>query len=104
MTRPVGEIRRAIGEAVKDICRERGKVVFEQGMTHTELAQRAQVGFALARYTANNMASAGELRILGVRGTPGVNRGMVRYAPAAGFQSAGVMPLEDLMRSWARKR
>lgn len=104
MTRPVGEIRRAMDQAVDAISRERGPLVFEQGMTHTEMAQRAQVGFALAKSTARNMERDGALVRLGVRSAPGVNRGMVRYAPAAGFQAPGVVPLEDLLRSWARKR
>ena len=106
MSRPRGEVRQAIGEAFQHICLERGALVFLEGVTHTELAQRAQVGFELARYTAKNMACAGELRVLEVRPEPGVNRGRVRYAPPGDCppEASMMTALEDLLRLWSRAR
>lgn len=73
------------------------------GATWRELAELACVGREAARRTADNMARAGELAIVGVRREPGVCRPMRLYAPQEMPESAAVCELERAVRGWRHR-
>lgn len=99
--RPAGLTR----QALRQVFAESGG----QPMTWRALAQRAQVGYAAARYLADHMARAGELTVLESIRQPGVNRPVRLYAPAAAMPArpaagAGVgAPVAVLERAWNGK-
>ena len=66
--RPTGELNQALAAAARD-----------KPGTVCELAARAQVGQAVARYTASRMAMRGELVPVGTVRPPGVGRPAVVY-------------------------
>jgi hypothetical protein len=57
--RPRGEVRMALMQAVERLVAVQGAVTWRQA------AEAAQVGYEAARRTMDNMARAGELKIVG---------------------------------------
>jgi hypothetical protein len=63
--RPVGEIRRALLDALEDLTEERAKVGMPlPGATCREIAARACVGLKAARQTLDNMARSGAVLVV----------------------------------------
>ena len=100
--RPRGDIRMALGAAAAEFGRA--------GATWRDMAVRTCVGFDVARQTARDMARAGELLVVGEHRASGVNRPMVRYALAPGFEAAdagavagaaSAAELAAVVRCWA---
>lgn len=92
MGRPRGEVRQALANAAH--------VVGPDGATWRALAQRACVGFEVARATVENMVAAGELIAVGQAREPGVSRPMNRYVPAQ-REAAAAREVDAALRSWA---
>ncbi|WP_428421939.1 hypothetical protein [Methylibium sp.] len=97
--RPRGEIRRALGDAAWQVAREHA-----EGCTWRELAQRACVGFDVARRTVENMARAGELMVSGTVAASGRGRPANRYVPAHSQARSTGPELNAVMRSWIALR
>lgn len=97
--RPRGEIRAAMDAAVSTVPVAEPGV---QGVTWRDLAQLACVGFDAARRTADNIAAAGELIVIGHRRVPGANRPMKVFArPGAASMASQASAFDDLARCWA---
>lgn len=98
MTRPRGEIRQALSLAAQALHHECG------AFTWVQVAEKAQVGYAAARVSVDNMARAGELVRVG-RAKPAESRvWMTLYEPAEASPAEGDAALADLdrvVRSWA---
>lgn len=75
--RPAGEIRQALRAAALALAEP------ARSPTMFELAATAQVGFASARRTIDNMRRAGELTIVRERRVDYRNRPVAEYAVAA---------------------
>jgi len=85
--RPAGEVRAAIRRAVHELAEvaaERG------GLTYVDLAERAMVGYDVARQVVKNMAREGELLPRATRPVVWSKRPLRTYMPAVsrGDQSA----------------
>lgn len=107
--RPAGEINLAILQAAHTIRRERAES--GQGPTLAELVVRAQVGYAAARATVQNLRRAGKLEVIGTRKVPNRNRPVAEYAPAKpepkvlsveDVQGSGWVDLTDCVNAWNR--
>lgn len=99
LMRPPGEIRRALGAAAQALAAERG------GATWRDIAERACVGYMVARRTTENMARSGALQPVGFEKRPHSRRWMTLYAPAANFATAATAtgcPLAGVLRTWVR--
>jgi hypothetical protein len=83
--RPRGEERQALAKAVRDLVQEVGPVTFVQA------AERAQVGYAVARVTMRDMASAGELVRCGKDKPAGSRHWLTLFEPAE---------IGDTLRPW----
>lgn len=97
--RPAGEVRQALRQAAASLAAS------AEGCTWRDAALAARVGFAAARRTMANMASAGELERVGTRQVPGVCRPMTLYAPAERARRASFAlgaPLAQVLASWRR--
>lgn len=76
--------------------------------TVRELAERTQMGYAVARYTVQNMVKRGALVQVGRAAVPGTSRGagVFGVAPAAGaagaLAGAGTDALALALRAWPR--
>jgi hypothetical protein len=95
--RPRGEVREALLAAAVDLYGASG------ACTWVQMAQRAQVGYEVARTTAKNMATAGELVRVGKDKPEGSSVWLTMYEPAhqAGQAPAdGAAALEDAVRRW----
>lgn len=88
-----------IRQAIAATALERGP----GGGTWRELAALAGVGFGAAKHTVRNMASAGELVVLGVVEAPGSRRPLMRYAAAhlAADAPGPGAALDAVLRGWA---
>lgn len=106
--RPAGEIRHALANAAELLVLERiaqpivtvtgAKVA---GGHWREIAQRACVGWDIARDTIKNMARAGHLRPLGFVRVSWSKRPLAVYAPAGYvMHESAPFALDDCMRSW----
>lgn len=101
--RPAGEVRMALRDAAQAL-RNEARVA-----TWRDLAQRAQVGFAVAQATVENMARCGELRRVGPVRVAHSRRPMVGYVLAAqvGITAPAAndaAPIEMVMRNWMAQR
>jgi hypothetical protein len=98
--RPRGEIRQALAQAATELARDR------DGATWRDLAERACVGYLVARRTVENMARAGELQLVGHEKRAHSRRWVALYAPQqhANFATAAtaVEGLAGVIRSWRR--
>lgn len=74
--RPPGEVRQAMLQAALTLTRDG-----LGGATFKQMAVCAKVGFSAARLTADNLARAGQLVVIGLHRVEGVNRPMRLYAP-----------------------
>lgn len=96
--RPRGEVRGALASAAGELVQ-----VIGRGVTWRELAQHTQVGWECAKRTADNMAAAGELAVVGTVRVEGSNRPMRAYAPPA-----ATAPVDDalaeILVGWAQFR
>lgn len=73
-----------------------------QAATFVQLAQRAQVGRAVARVTCWSMVKAGHLKVVGHDHLSGVRRPVATFRPvldSAGEDAGGA--LFDIMSAWA---
>lgn len=96
MTRPRGEIRQALSQAAQALHQECG------AFTWVQVAEKAQVGYAVARVTIVNMASAGELVRVGQDKPAGSRVWMTLYEPAQPSTEGEVLAdLGQVVRSWA---
>ena len=96
--RPAGEIRQAMWGAALQLHAERGS------FTHAQLAERALVGYDVARVTCKNMAAAGELVRVGRDKPAGARVWMTLFEPADPAAQAGTQCGADLaavVRAWA---
>lgn len=98
--RPRGEVRLAIAHAGLALFVERG------GFTWKEAAERAQVGYSVAKQTVRNMCGAGELVKVDAVPVSGSRRPMVRYVPGSGgwVMSAVAGDMQSVMRNWVMGR
>lgn len=89
--RPTGELNQALAAAARD-----------KPGTVCELAARALVGQAVARYTASRMAARGELVAVGTVRRPGVGRPAVVFGvpQATPDASPGPDALHLALRGW----
>lgn len=92
--RPRGEIREALVKAAHDLHQERGAV------THRDLAERAQVGYEVARRTVDNMAEPGGDLVRTGRVLNDGRHWMTLFAPADSGAFSAAVDLERAMRSW----
>jgi len=92
MTRPRGEFRSVIGEAFAEFG--------HGGATWRDVAQQAGVSWGVAKATVRNMASGGELVVVGTVSVPGIRRPMLSYVPVAPAAPPGA-DLERAIRGWA---
>ena len=76
MARPAGEIRKALLAAIAELTTP------ERGVLLREAAARAGVGLAAARYTINNLHTAGLVRIARWQRVPWRNRPVAEYVVA----------------------
>lgn len=93
--RPCGDFRAALESAAGELGR---------AGTWRELAQVAEVGFDVARRTAENMVRDGVFERAGTTNVPGVCRPMVLYAPAQpSARSRATLggELASVVRCWA---
>lgn len=89
-----GEVRLALGAAARELVVRSDAGV--RGPTLQEMAQRATVGLAIARRTANNMTRAGDLRcITGRRKVPYRNKPVAEYLPPDVAQELDAAQPED---------
>ncbi len=89
--RPRGEERLALSMAAAEFGRG--------GASFKDLAHRSQVGTDVARITLRNMATAGELEVVGQTSLPGVCRPVNLYAvPLPEHDSADLV---EVVRCWA---
>lgn len=91
--RPRGEARLALATVAAQLG--------GGGATWRDMAERACVGFDVAKQTVRNMARDGELVTLGLESQPGANRPMVLYAPAPLLEPAAGAALDAVVRCWA---
>jgi hypothetical protein len=84
--RPAGEVHLAVLQAAHAVKRERAES--GKGATLLELAQRACVGYKVARSTVANLKRSGKLEKVGTCQVAGRNRPAYLYAPAA---TAGIL-------------
>lgn len=99
--RPRGEIRQALFTAARELYPQVGAVSW------VRLAEHAQVGYATARRTVDNMARSGELVRVGSEKPAGAAVWLTLFEPAepeAGLQSADASALDDVVRTWAEFR
>lgn len=95
--RPAGEVRQALAKAAEELAAE------ASAATWRDMAQRANVGFKVARVTVENMARAGQLERVGSAKREHSKRWMALYAPAcapAVDVGAAVPAIDNVMRSW----
>jgi hypothetical protein len=85
MSRPRGEIREAMSQALLQIASGGAAAPVRQ------LAEKAQVGYDAARRTLDNMARAGEVRVAGYDKPAGSKRWNAMYE---------IPPDEDLPQPW----
>lgn len=78
--RPASETHLALIRAAHAITLERA--ASGQGATLQELAQRAQVGYKVARALVPKLKERGQLQIAGMRKVVGRNRPVAEYVPA----------------------
>ena len=97
MTRPRSPVRVALLQVF-----DHG--VGDQRLTWRAMAAKAGVGFDVARRTAEAMAGAGQLVVVGTVREPGVCRPMRLYALPVGPTQAGGALGADLVRCWAGVR
>jgi hypothetical protein len=100
--RPAGEVRLALRDAAQAL-RAEARVA-----TWRDLALRAQVGFAVAQVTVENMARAGELQRVGAVRVAHSRRPMVGYVLSGGdggcAVAQGPTPIEMVMHHWLAQR
>jgi hypothetical protein len=96
--RPRGEVRDVLASAAGELVQMAGR-----GVTWRELAQHTQVGWECAKRTADNMAAAGELAVVGTVRVDGCNRPMRAYAPATAPPPADDS-LAEVITGWAQFR
>lgn len=97
--RPAGEVRQALLQAAADLTTP------DRAPTLGELAEHAQVGYAHARWSVQNMARAGALRIVRTRRVAYRNRPVAEYVLVDRAQqgqgaSAGHVALRAAVRAW----
>lgn len=97
MTRPRGEIRQALCGAARSLHEERGS------FSWVELAEKAQVGYAAARRSVDNMARAGDLVRVGYDKPAGSRVWVTLFEPAPEAPSASdaEADLSAVVRCWA---
>lgn len=105
--RPPGEVRQAIDKAARELAQERSAA------TWRDMAERAKVGYTVARRTVENMERAGVLERVGTEKRAHSRRWMSLYAPPApvatlsaaapldGATTAGRV-LDLALRGWTR--
>lgn len=93
--RPRGEIRTALWSAALELHSERG------AFTHVQMAERAQVGYEVARWTARNMAAAGDLVRVGSEKPAGARVWLALFEPAVPAEPAAGHDLAEVVRCWA---
>ena len=96
--RPHGEVRAALAVAAHALHLEQGAATWEQ------IAVRAQVGFAVARYTVRNMRRCGDLADVGAEKPAGSDRWRRLYEPSVREINDPVMNLAQAVNMWARTR
>lgn len=95
--RPAGEIRQALLRAACQLATQ------ERGPTLQEIASTAQVGFAAARRTVDNMCRAGQLRCISDRRKVTYrNRRVAEYIPADPACQADSTELSNAIAAWSR--
>jgi transposase len=94
--RPPGEIRQALAQAAEALVREGGAASWR------DMAERAGVGYHVAKVTVNNMVRAGVLQQAGVDKRAHSNRWVRLYEPGLNWatESTGC-DLAEVTRSWA---
>ena len=101
MSRPQGDVRKALALAAQQLAGECG------GATWRDMAERAQVGYRAACRTVHRMADAGALECVGSVKRAHSRRWMSLYVPAVP-QVAPTVPddcaqaLASVAMAWAR--
>lgn len=91
--RPRGEVRQALASVAAQLS--------GGGATWRDMAELACVGADVAKQTVRNMASVGELAVVGEQRQPGLNRPMVLYAMPPALDADAGAALDAVVRSWA---
>lgn len=101
MTRPAGEIRQALRQAVEQVhpAHYRELAGHVPGINPSCPSEMERV-----RVTLRDMASAGELERLGTKSVPGVCRPLTLYAPKrrGGWVTQG-QALDLVLSGWVRR-
>lgn len=102
--RPAGEVHLAMLQAAHAIKRER--IEAGKGATLRELAERACVGYAVARTTMRSLKRGKHLQAVGTCKVPGRNRPALVYAPVDAevllCEPDGVDALACVLSGWVR--
>jgi hypothetical protein len=103
MSRPAGDVRKALAQAAQQLADEHGAA------TWRDMADRVQVGYRVACRTVHRMAEAGALECVGAEKRAHSRRWMNLYAPATpcvvpALDDACARALADVAHAWARPR